>query len=113
VVISEVGLKRALPKIWKLEAHCTLIAEESLDLPETAAKVIKLPIESTAKEQKISKLSLVTIGMGALLEAVPLFPEDAFQVAMRTFQYKESVDDGLKAIEAGRELVQRELQTRK
>ncbi len=103
LAISTDGLKRARAKIEKLPETCILYAEESLELPETKAKVVKLPLLQTAK--KINKLSIAVVGLGAVLQDAGLFPTDAFGAAIAKFQKKKIADINLEALKAGAELV--------
>ncbi len=103
LVISEDGLKRARARIEKLPETCTLYAEESLDLPETKARVIRLPWAETAK--KISKLSVAVIALATMLQDTGLFSQEAFATAISQFQKAKIAETNLKALEAGAELV--------
>jgi 2-oxoglutarate ferredoxin oxidoreductase subunit beta len=103
IVISEDGLKRARPRIEKLPETCTLYAEESLELPETKAKIIRLPLNETAK--KVGRLSIAVVALAAVLAETGLFPVEAFETAISTFQKAKIAEINLKAMEAGAELV--------
>ncbi|MCK4340479.1 MAG: 2-oxoacid:acceptor oxidoreductase family protein [Phycisphaerae bacterium] len=99
LVVSEDGLKRARARIEQLPETCTLYAEESLELPETKAQVVKLPLNETAK--KISKLSVAVVGLATLLVDTGLFPTEAFATAISKFQKAKIAEINLKALEAG------------
>jgi len=103
IVISEDGLKRARPRIEKLPETCTLYAEESLELPETKAKIVRLPLNETAK--KVGRLSIAVVALAAVLAETGLFPIEAFETAISTFQKAKIAEINVKAAEAGVELV--------
>jgi Pyruvate/2-oxoacid:ferredoxin oxidoreductase gamma subunit len=99
IVISEDGLKRAWTRIEKLPDTCTIYAEESLELPETKAKIVRLPLIETAK--KISKLSIAVVALAAVLAETELFPVEAFETAISTFQKAKIAEINVKAAAAG------------
>jgi len=99
VVISEDGLHKSRDRIARLNANATLYAEESLDLPATEARVVRLPFIATAK--KISRLSIGIVALGSVLADSGLFPMDAFQESISTLQKKAIADTNLQALEAG------------
>ena len=102
-MISEDGLKRARARIEQLPETCTLYAEESLELPETKARVVRFPLDETAK--KISRLSIAIVALGAVLQDTGLFPAEAFATAISKFQKAKIAEINVKALEAGTELV--------
>ncbi|MBU0617409.1 MAG: 2-oxoacid:acceptor oxidoreductase family protein, partial [Planctomycetes bacterium] len=102
LVISEDGLKRARPRIEGLPETCTLYAEESLELPETKAKVVRLPWAETAKQ--ISRLSVAVIALATVLQDAGLFPVEAFTSAISKFQKAKIAEINVKAAEAGAKL---------
>ncbi len=103
IVISEDGLKRARKRIEQLPDTCTLYAEESLELPETKAKIVRLPLIETAK--KIGRLSIAVVALSAVLVDSGIFPVEAFGTAISTFQKKKIADINVKAVDAGAALV--------
>jgi len=105
LVLSEDGLKRSRARIENLPETCTLYTEESLELPPTKAKVLRLPLAETAK--KISKLSVAIVGLGAILQDAGLFPREAFGTAISSFQKPKIAEINLKALEAGAELMKK------
>ncbi len=102
LVISEDGLKRARARIEGLPETCRLYAEESLDLPETKAQVIKLPWAETAK--KVSKLSIAVVALATVLADGDMFPVEAFGSAISKFQKPKIAEINLKALQAGAQL---------
>jgi pyruvate/2-oxoacid:ferredoxin oxidoreductase beta subunit/Pyruvate/2-oxoacid:ferredoxin oxidoreductase gamma subunit len=102
ILISEEGLKRTRGTIGKLAETCTLYADQSLELPETRAKVVRRPFLETAK--KVDPLSVAVTAMAALLADTGLFPLDAFRAAVSKFQRREIAEVNLKALAAGAEL---------
>ncbi len=99
VVISEDGLKKSRGRLEKLASTTTLYAEETLDLPATDAKVVRLPFIATAKT--VNRLSIGIVALGALLRDSELFPMDAFRESIATLQKKVIADVNLKAVEEG------------
>jgi len=102
IVISKDGLKRVKNKIEKLSENCLLIADDSIELPETKAKVVRLPIGETSK--KIDKLSIAIVAMTTLLKQSGMFPLEAFETAISTFQKPKIAEINLKAVKAGAEM---------
>ena len=105
IAISEDGVKRAKKRIENLSENCVLYAEESLELPETKAKVIRLPMIETAK--KVSKLSIGVVAMGALLADAELYPTEAFGEAISNFQKKKIADINVEALKVGVEMIKK------
>jgi len=105
IVISEDGLKRARKKIENLSQDCVLLAEESLDLPDTQAKVIKLPLIQTSKE--VNRLAIAVVGIAAMLKHSQLFPVEAFETAISTFQKPAIAEINMKALSAGWEIIKK------
>ncbi|MFH1754984.1 MAG: thiamine pyrophosphate-dependent enzyme [Candidatus Latescibacterota bacterium] len=103
ILISEDGLKRTRARIQKLTEGCVLYADEGLELPETRAKVVRLPFTETGK--KVGKLSVSTAAIAAMLEDSGMFPADALEMATRTFQSAKIAEINLMAMTAGAELV--------
>lgn len=104
VLISEDGLKKSRGRIEKLAGSATLYAEESLDLPATNAKVIRLPFVATAK--KINRLSIGILALAAMLSDNELFPLEALGGAISTLQKEAIADVNLIALEAGVAILQ-------
>jgi pyruvate/2-oxoacid:ferredoxin oxidoreductase beta subunit len=102
IVISEDGLKRARARIEKLPENCTIYAEESLELPETKAKIVRLPLIETAK--KVGRLSIAVVALGAVLAETDWFPVEAFETAISTFQKEKIAEINVNALKAGAEL---------
>jgi len=105
IAISEDGVKRAKKRIETLSENCILYAEESLELPETRAKVVRLPMYETAK--KVSKLSVGVVAMGALLADAGLYPTEAFAEAIGNFQKKKIADINVEALKVGVEMIKK------
>jgi len=103
VLISEDGLKRTKAKIQKLPETCVLYASDDLELPETKAKVRRLPFNALAKE--VGKLSLSTASLALMLADSGLYPVEAFETAIKTFSSEKIADINLKAAEAGVKLL--------
>ena len=103
LIISKEGLKKVEKIIAYLDENCTLLADESLVIPETKAKVKKLPFDVTAK--KISRQSVATIAFAALLKDSNMFPLQALETSISTFQKPEIAETNQKALKAGSELI--------
>jgi 2-oxoglutarate ferredoxin oxidoreductase subunit beta len=103
VLISEDGLKRTRAKIEKLPETCILYADEDLELPETKAQVRRLPFKQLAKDT--GKLSLSTAAIALMIADSGLYPVEAFEAAISTFQSEKIADINLKAVEAGVKMV--------
>lgn len=99
IVISKDGVKRVKNKIEKLSEDCILIADESIEPPATKAKVVRLPIAETSK--KVDRLSIATVALAALLKQTGMFPLEAFETAIKTFQKQAIAEINIKAVEAG------------
>jgi Pyruvate/2-oxoacid:ferredoxin oxidoreductase gamma subunit len=99
LVLSNEGLKKSRERIRRLPETCRLYAEESLELPETRARVVKLPFVRTAR--KINRLSVSTVALAAVLRDTGLFPMDAYAEAISAFDKPDIADINLKALDAG------------
>ena len=99
VVVSADGLNKSGGRIEKLAGSATLYAEESLDLPPTAAKVVRLPFIATAK--KVNRLSIGIVALSAMLRDSGLFPLEALEESITTLQKQALADVNLRALEAG------------
>lgn len=102
IILSKDGVKRVKNKIEKLSENCTLIADESIELPETKAKVVRLPIVETSK--KVDRLSIATVALATLLKQAGMFPLEAFETAITTFQKPAIAETNVKAVKAGAEM---------
>ena len=105
VLISNDGLKKAKARIEALPETCTLVIDESIDVPETRAKVMKLPFDRTARDKKLSKLSVATMALAYVLAESDMFPIEAFKTAISTFQKPKIAEGNLQAVEVGAEMV--------
>jgi pyruvate/2-oxoacid:ferredoxin oxidoreductase beta subunit/Pyruvate/2-oxoacid:ferredoxin oxidoreductase gamma subunit len=99
VVVSDDGLKKVRQRIGTLPETCTLYAEESLELPETKARVLRLPFVRTAR--KVNRLSIGVVALAAVLQDTGMFPADAYGKSISTFQKGEIAEVNLRALEAG------------
>jgi pyruvate/2-oxoacid:ferredoxin oxidoreductase beta subunit/Pyruvate/2-oxoacid:ferredoxin oxidoreductase gamma subunit len=100
LVFSEDGLVKTRSWIEKLPADCVLIADELLELPDTAAQVVLMPIVKAAKQ--VGKLSIGVIALAALLERTGIFPIEAFVQAIGRYQSSSVAEVNLRAINQGR-----------
>ncbi len=99
IVLSEIGLNHIKGRFGALPAHCVVYADEGLELPDTPAKVVKLPIEATAK--KVNRLGGGIIAVATLLGHSGIFGTDALESVIRTFQSEKIADMNIKAVAAG------------
>jgi len=107
VLISEDGLKKSRGRIEKLSSSATLYAEESIDLPLTDAKIVRLPFVATAK--KVDRLSIGIVALAAMLSDSELFPLDALKDSISTHQKQAIADVNLQALEAGAAVMSEEM----
>lgn len=84
VVISADGMKKTQKQIAALPADCTLIVDQDLECPDTAARVIALPLTATARSA--GRLSIGIVALAATLAEAGLFGEAAFEAAIDRFQ---------------------------
>ncbi|MDP6708506.1 MAG: thiamine pyrophosphate-dependent enzyme [Alphaproteobacteria bacterium] len=103
LVLSEDGLKKTKAWIGKLAPTCTLIADEGLTLPETAARVVSLPLAKTARE--VDRLSIGVVALAAMLRMAGLFPLPAFETAIQRYQRAAVAKTNLAALAKGAALV--------
>ncbi len=106
IVFSEDGLRKVGSRLAGLPASCAVYAEESLDLPATKARVLRFPFVRASKE--ISRLSVGTVALAAMLEEASIFPLEAFITAIRTFQKPKIAEINVRAAEAGARLARLE-----
>jgi 2-oxoglutarate/2-oxoacid ferredoxin oxidoreductase subunit beta len=105
LAISADGVKRSKKRIQNLSPTCKLFIEESLEFPETKAKVIKLPLIATAK--KVSKLSIGIVALAAVITESGIYPIEAFTKAIETFQNKKIAEINVEAVKAGVEMMKK------
>jgi Pyruvate/2-oxoacid:ferredoxin oxidoreductase gamma subunit len=103
VLISEDGLKHARKRIQALPPTCLLIAEESLELPETRAQVLRIPATGTAR--KIGKTAIGMVTLAAMLKRTELFPLEAMESAISRLQRPEIALLNRQALAAGSGLI--------
>lgn len=103
IVISQEGASRARKRIESLEEACTVLVDRDISLPETRAKVERLPFAQTSKE--IGRLSIATVALACLLRHSGVFPMEALKEAISTFQKSAIAEMNCKAVEAGARLV--------
>ncbi len=103
VVVSQDGLMRARSRISTLPATSVLYIEESLDVPDTLARVYRYPFEKTAK--KLNRFAVSIVALGALLEHSQLFPLAAIEAASASFQSEPVARINAAALVAGASLV--------
>jgi pyruvate/2-oxoacid:ferredoxin oxidoreductase beta subunit/Pyruvate/2-oxoacid:ferredoxin oxidoreductase gamma subunit len=102
LVISQDGLKKTRARIEKLPETSVIYADDSLDLPDTKARVRKFGfIEAGGKK---GKLSVATAALAALLEDAGLYPAEALADAIRRSQSPAIAATNLNAVSAGSQL---------
>jgi 2-oxoglutarate ferredoxin oxidoreductase subunit beta len=102
ILISEDGLKRTRAKIEQLPETCVLYADDSIELPETKARIRRLPFTQVAKD--VGKLSLSTAAVAAMLVDSGMYPAEAFADAIRRSQSPKIAEINLNAMGAGADL---------
>jgi len=105
VLLSQQGLSRVEARIEKLSAKCILITDESIQLPNTRAKICRYPLIKTA--QGIGKRTITTLALAALLGYTGIFDLEAYSEAIRTYQKPDIATLNLKALDAGADLASR------
>ncbi len=103
LLLSEDGLKKTRAWIGKLSGECVLIADESLELPETAARIVRLPLAEAARA--VGRLSIGMVALAAMLQDAGLIPMDAFEAAISRYQRAEVAETNIAALKKGIELV--------
>ncbi|MCL4183737.1 MAG: 2-oxoacid:acceptor oxidoreductase family protein [Burkholderiaceae bacterium] len=102
-VVSIDGLKKTRKWIGRLPETCTLLIDETLEAPPTAARVLALPLLKAAKE--VGRFSSSVIAMAAILARSRIFPLAAFEEAISRYQSAGVAEMNLKAVRKGAELV--------
>ena len=105
IAISHDGVLRTKERIAKLPETCTLYAEETLDLPETKAKVCLMPFNEVGK--KVGRYSVITTALAAMIEDTGIYPIEAYAAAIRRAQSPAIAEVNLRAVEAGVELAKK------
>lgn len=99
IVISEEGAMREMRTIELLSGACTLLADENIELPETKAKVVRIPFRQAGK--KVGRFAVATAALASLLRHSELFPLDAFKKSISTFQKPSIAEANIRAVEVG------------
>jgi len=99
VVLSDIGLGHVASRFSDLPPHCVVYADEGLDLPDTAARVVKLPFEATAK--KVNRLGAGVVAVATLLTHSGIFGTDALEAVINAFQSEKIAAMNIKAVAAG------------
>jgi len=102
LLISEEGLKVSRSRIEKLPENCKLLADSSLELPETKASVFTFPFLKTAR--KINRFSVGIVALAVLIRYSEIFPLEALEKAITTHQSPQIADINIQALEAGAKL---------
>jgi 2-oxoglutarate ferredoxin oxidoreductase subunit beta len=105
VVVSADGLRRIQDRIGALSESCVVYVDDSLLLPETKARVVRLPLAGLGKE--IGKLSVATAALAALLEDSGAYQQVAFAEAIRRAQNPKIAEINLNALAAGAMLIRK------
>lgn len=95
LLISVDGLKRSRARIEKLPETCTVYAEESLELPETRARVVPFSLKG------VNRFSVGTAALATMLTDTELFPIEAFKRAFQASKNEKIAGLNLEAIEQG------------
>ncbi len=103
ILVSKEGLRKSESRIKRLTETCVLYVEDSLELPDTRARVLRLPLAETAK--KVGRLSVGVLGLGAFLRDSQLFDAQALAEAIAAFQKPAIAKVNLHALQAGMALI--------
>ena len=99
LLISRDGLDKARGLLQRLDRSATVYAEETLELPVTAAKVVRLPFAATAK--KIDRLSIGTLALAAMLHDGGLLPLQALEESISAVLKPALAEVNRRALAAG------------
>ena len=102
IVLSEEGANRVKDKILNLPETCSIIVDDSIPLPDPRANIVRLPINETAKT--VDRRSIAAVALSAMLKRSAIFPLEAFETALHTFQRKNIAESNVRAVHAGAEL---------
>jgi Pyruvate/2-oxoacid:ferredoxin oxidoreductase gamma subunit len=102
LLLSSEGLARVRDRIETLPATCVLYADETLELPPTAAQVRRLPFAELGRQ--VGKLCVATAALALLLRESGIFPVEAFTTAIESFQTPTLATTNLKAVSVGADL---------
>lgn len=101
-VVSIDGLKKTRKWIGQLPPTCTLLIDETLELPPTRARVLALPIIKAAKEA--GRFTSSVVAMSVILARSGIFPLAAYEEAINRYQSASVAETNLKAVRKGAEL---------
>ncbi len=102
-VLSEDGLKKSRKSIGRLPESCTLYVDESIELPDTKARVKRIALSQTAKA--LGKLTASVLAVAAMVADAKLIPAEALEEAIRRYQPPAVAEANLKALQQGLQLV--------
>ena len=102
LVLTGDGLQRFATRIAALPPTSTVIADETLELPTTRARVLSLPLGATAR--RVSRMGLAMIALGVLLREAALFSSAILTETIMASQKPDVAKANLRALEAGLEL---------
>jgi pyruvate/2-oxoacid:ferredoxin oxidoreductase beta subunit/Pyruvate/2-oxoacid:ferredoxin oxidoreductase gamma subunit len=98
-VISEEGLKKTRKWIGRLPETCTLYVDESIQIPDTRARVRRLDLSRMTKE--IGKLSVSVAIVAAIAADGKFIDTQALEQAVVRFQSPKVSQANLKAVQMG------------
>ena len=98
-VVSIDGLKKTRQWIERLPETCTLFIDESFEIPQTLARVRRLPLLKTARE--IGRYSSSIVATAAMLAESRIFPLAAFETAISRYQPAGVAEINRRAMRAG------------
>ncbi|MEW6743944.1 MAG: thiamine pyrophosphate-dependent enzyme [Planctomycetota bacterium] len=105
VALSQDGVKRTAARIKKAAETCTVYADEALELPETRARVVRLPFAKTAAAH--DRLSVGIVALGAMLQETGMFPNEAMASIISSSQKPTMAEVNLRALASGAALLRR------
>lgn len=103
LVISEDGLKKTRKWIERLPETCVIIADDTLSLPPTKAKVRSLPLTRNAKD--IGRLSIAIAAIGAAVADGGFVSQQALEQSIVAFQAGPVAEANVKAMKIGADMV--------
>lgn len=101
-VISEDGLKKMRKWIGRLPGSCILYVDEFAEIPDTKARVKRIPLWRVAKE--LGKLSLSAAALGAIVADGAFMSCEALEEEIARFQSPAVAQANLAAVRKGYQL---------
>lgn len=103
IVVANEGLKYISKKLKIFSEKTIIFADSQLDMPETSAKIIRIPFVKEAS--KISQTVIPLTALSTLLTYSKIFPIEALKESVVSTETKGNTEEMLKAIELGQKLL--------